>query len=530
VTVLLGESDPREGTVLGTFLANVKHGGIRGFVFMVNTVILVPLLMKSMGKQQFAILALVTPFLRYGFNGVFDFGIAAGIVRHTSRSVAAGDIEGTNGYVSSSLALYVGFGAALISLYYLLWPSLMPLLIRTNAEFYGSARIVFEFSLWVYCLFSMSNPFFTLLMGVQKVEATHWIGTASLLIELGSILVLVPFGLSLSRVMWVYGANAALSLLLSVLLAWHYFPSLRLTWRLVSWSRVKDILGYGVQLSATTLAAVLSPIFDKLILARYVGLSEVALYEGAARLIDLLRRATQLFLLPLFPMASAREKTSTEPERRSFYAQAFSANLLMSSALYLVPASLAFGIFGLWLGPESRPAAVAFLVLSGVAFCQVLVGPVTMIFAGTGRLRPLMTTALLGMFINLIVGPVLAHYLGFAGVLAGTVVAYGIVSLIFLAWTLRIDEFAIPLRQLFRLGGLTILAGLLPGVALSLGLHLMSGPLGWPKLLAAGITATGSLVAFSLAQSEYRRMVSRVFCQVREGLKDIWSKRGLSNA
>jgi O-antigen/teichoic acid export membrane protein len=153
-----------------------------------------------------------------------------------------------------------------------------------------------------------------------------------------------------------------------------------------------------------------------------------------------------------------------------------------------------------------------------------------MIFAGTGRLRPLMTTALLGMFINLIISPVLAHYLGFAGVLAGTVVAYGIVSLIFLAWTLRIDEFAIPLRQLFRLGGLTILAGLLPGVALSLGLHLMSGPLGWPKLLAAGITATGSLVAFSLAQSEYRRMVSRVFCQVREGLKDIWSKRGLSNA
>ena len=520
----------REATSLGAFLTNAGHGGIRGLVFMANTLVLVPLLMASLGKEQFAILALVTPFLRYGFNGVFDFGAAAGVVRHTSRSFATSDTEGINSYVSSTLVLYVVFGAALICLYYLLWPSLMPLLIRTNAEFYGSARIMFERAVWIYSLFLLSNPFFALLMGVQKVEATHWIGTASLVIELSGILLLVPIGLTLARLIWVYGANAVFSLMFSGFLARRYFPPLRLSWRFVSWRSVKEILGYGAQFSATTVAAMLNPVFDKLILARYVGLAEVALYEGAARLIELLRRATQLFLLPLFPIAAARPNTHTESEKHNFYVQAFSANLLLSGGLYLIPASLAFGIFRVWLGPDSRLAAIAFLVLSVTVFCQALVGPISMIFAGTGRLKPLMATMLSALLLNLTVSPALAHYLGFAGVLSGTVTAYGVVSLLFLVWTLGIAEFEIPFRQLFRLGGLTILAGLLPGIVLTLALHLGEQQLGWLTLLSAGVIAGGAFVALSLAQVDHRRMVFRAFHQAREEIGATWSKRKLSNA
>ena len=517
-------------TVLGAFLANAGHGGIRGLAFLVNTIVLVPLLMVSLGKEQFAILALVTPFLRYGFNGVFDFGIAAGVVRHTSRCFASSDTEGANSFVWSSVVLYLGFGAALISLYYLLWPSLMPLLIRTSAVFYGPAQIMFGRAVWIYLLFSLSNPFFALLMGVQKVETTHWVGTASLLIELGGILLFVPVGLTLPRVMWVYGVNAAFSLLFSGFLAWRYFPSLRLKWNYLSLRRVKEILGYGVRFSATTLVAILGPVFDKLILARYVGLSAVAAYEAAARLVDLLRRATQLFLLPLFPMAGATENNHSESEKHSLYLLAFRANLLVSCGLYLIPASLAFGIFRVWLGPHSQLAATAFLVLCVAVFWQAMVGPLSMIFLGTGRMKPLIVTASLNLVLNLTVGPVLAHYLGFAGVLTGALIASGLVSLLLLVWTLSIAEFAIPFRQLFRVGGLTILAGLLPGIILTLALHLGEQPIGWLKLVFVGAIASGAFVVLSLAQADYRRMILRVLYQVREGIRFGWSKRKLSNA
>lgn len=517
-------------TNLGVFLANAGHGGIRGLVFLGNTLILVPLLITSLGKEQFAILALVTPFLRYGFNGVFDCGVATGVVRHVSRSFAASEVEDTNRSISSAFLLYVIFGAALICLSLLLGPLFIPLVIRSNTELYGSAQIMLGRGVWIYMLFSLSNPFFSVLMGMQRVEATHWIGTASLLIELGGILLLLPVGISVSRVMWVYTGNAAFSLLLSVFLARLYFPALRLSWEYVSVSRIKGILKYGAQFSTTTLAAMLGPVIDKLILARYVGLNVVAFYEAAARLADLLRRATQLFLLPLFPMAGAREDTHTESERHNFYVRAFSANLLVSCGLYLVPASLAVAIFHVWLGPGSRFAATAFAVLCATVFYQALVAPISMIFAGTGRLKPLMTTAAVGLLLNVTVSPILAHYLGLAGVLAGTLVSYGLVSLLFLIWSLRITEFAIPLSALIRVGTLTVLAALLPGLLLTLVLRLGDQPPGAWKLFFVGAIASGGFVILSLAQADYRRMILRVLCQVCEGIKFSWSKRKLSNA
>ena len=516
MSLSVGQHSEREGPNLSVFLANAGHGGVRGLVFMINTLVLVPLLMISLGKQQFAILAIAMPFMRYGFNGVFDFGVATGVIRHTSRSFAASDTEGTNAYVSSSVATYLVFGLALISLVYLSAPWLLSLLVRSNVQLYGSARIVFERAVWVYLLFSLSNPFFAVLMGVQKVEATHWIGTASLLLELFGILLVVPFGLTLPRVMLVYGANAGLSLTLSLFLARRYFPSLRLRWRYVSMTRIKEILLYGVQFSATALVAIVSPILDKLIVARFVGLNAVAFYEAAARLVELLKRATQLSLLPLFPIAGATQDTHTESERRGLYLRAFSANLFVSCGLYLIPASLAYGIFRVWLGPESKVAALVFSALCATAFCQAVVGPLTMILLGTGKLKALIVTALLGLLVNVTLSPVLAHYLGFFGVLAGTMLAYGAISLILFVWSLRIAEFAIPTRELLRLGGSAVFAGLLPGIALTRALRLGEQPLGWLKLIVAGMISGGVFVLVSLAQTDVRRMALRVFERVRQ--------------
>jgi hypothetical protein len=145
-------------------------------------------------------------------------------------------------------------------------------------------------------------------------------------------------------------------------------------------------------------------------------------------------------------------------------------------------------------------------------------------------MKPLIVTASLSLVLNLTVSPALAHYLGFAGVLTGALIASGLVSLLLLVWTLSIAEFTIPLRQLFRVGGLTILAGLLPGIILTLVLHLGEQPLGWLKLVFVGAIASGAFVVLSLAQADYRRMILRVLYQVREGIRFGWSKRNLSNA
>ncbi len=112
----------------------------------------------------------------------------------------------------------------------------------------------------------------------------------------------------------------------------------------------------------------LGPVIDKLILTRLVGLSFVAAYEAAARLIDVIKRATQLILL-LLPLAGAMELTHGVEHKRHIYQRIFFANLVLSAGLYLIPATLAAPIFMHWVGPSvGRPASLAFMVLSATSF------------------------------------------------------------------------------------------------------------------------------------------------------------------
>lgn len=502
---------------LRTMLSNAGHGGVRGLVLLINTVVLVPLLMSTLGKPEFALLALVTPFLRYGFNGVFDLGFATGTVRYASRSFAVCDREAVNGYLSSAMAMYVGSGALVLVLYYALRAPLLGVLLRGHAELLSPAQSLFERAAWIYALFLLSNPFFSGLMAAHKMEATHWIGTFALLLELGGVLALAPFGITLARVIWVYAASAGLSLLFSIFLTRRYLPELELGWKHVAGGKVREILGYGMQFSATTFTALLGPILDKLILTRFVGLSAVAFYEAAARLMDLLRRATQLFLLPLFPLAGAREATQGMEERRDFYRRAFSANLLLSCGLYLLPGSLAFVAVPWWLGPGSETAAACFVVLALSTFCLAVVGPVTMIFLGTAQLRPLMTTAWTGLAINLLLSPLFASRWALAGVLAGNFLAYGIVSLVYLAWTMRLPEFQLSPPQVLKQAGGMGLAAVLPGVLWTRWFWRPGEAPAWPM---AGLAVAGGIfLAAALTYSEHRRVLGRAWQEVQGGIR-----------
>jgi O-antigen/teichoic acid export membrane protein len=326
--------------------------------------------------------------------------------------------------------------------------------------------------------------------------------------------------------MWVYSVNAFVCLIFSVFLAWRFFPALRLSARLVSWSRAQEVLGYGAKFSATSMVTILNPVFDKLILARYTGLAEVAFYEAATRLVDLLRRATQLFLLPLFPLAGAQQETRNQDHRNDFYKQIFSANLLLSAGLYLVPASLAFGIFRVWIGPGSKVAAGAFVVLCITVFCQALTGPATMIFAGSGRLFPLMVTAIFGLLLNLTLSPLLASHFGFLGLLVGTAIAYGGASLVFIFWTLSMPEFKMPVAQLVRVGAVPILAGLTPGAVLTLFWRPGEEGFGRLTLFAAAAIAVSVFVALSLTQDVHRSTARRTFHYVLERYRSEWSRSG----
>lgn len=463
----VGESQFSLGQSAGKFIANMGCGGIRGMVFIVNTLVLTPILLFGLGKEMFAVLTLATPFLRYGFNGVFDFGLATGLVRFVSRDFVAGAQPSINRYMTSAMLIYLVSGLLLLTAYWLVSPILVTSLVGGDGRLYSEAHAALSCLLWIYLVLMLSNPFFALLIGIQKTHLSHLIGTASLLVELFGILIFVPFGLTISRVVLVYASGAVLTTLLCVLLSRHYFPNLKLRFEDISQNTVLSLIEYTAKWSVTVCTSLLAPVIDKVILAHFVGLPYVAIYEAAARLVEILRRITQLILLPLFPLAGAIVPGQSFEQTRGVYRGAFTANLAVSAGLYLIPATLSFGFFGIWLGSEmSRLAGLAFILLSTTALLLSLVYPAVLILAATGRMRLLVTAGLAGLFLNLFLSPVLAKYFGFQGLLAGTFLAYGGQSVLILTGLQREREFALNMSSFVRAGIVAVFGAILPGLLL----------------------------------------------------------------
>jgi O-antigen/teichoic acid export membrane protein len=495
-------------------MANVGYGGIRGVVLFVNALVLTPILIFGLGKEQFAVLALVTPFLRYGFNGVFDLGLATGLVRFLSRDFAAGNYKGISGYFASGLLLYALAGVLVLGLYRLVSSLVLPSLLGLHGQLNAATGMALWHLLWVYVLLLLSNPFFALLMGVQKVHLSHAVGTVSLLIELIGVLVLVPFGVTLSRVVLVYAVGAILSTLLCVVLARRNFPHLRLRLDSVSRRGIRELVHYTARWSVTVSTSLLAPVIDKLILARFVGLSSVAIYEAAAKLVEILKRATQLFLLPLFPLAGAMAPSQTKEQTQVFYRRVFSANLAVSAGLYLIPATLTFGIARIWLGPElSGPVGWTFLVLSITAFILAVVGPAVWIFAGTGSMKLLVTTGLVALTLNVFLSSVLAKYFGFRGLLAGTAFAYGGQGLMILAGLQRRKGFNLDVRSVLHAGVVAVGSAVAPGLIL---VKVFGREVGGTRLVAMGILSVGIYLLALLIFEENRKLMVSVIMHARK--------------
>jgi len=501
---------------LGKFIANFGYGGARGVVLLVNTVVLTPILIFGLGKEWFAILALVTPFLRYGFNGVFDLGLGTGLVRFFSRHFASADYESMNRYFASGLILYVLVGASLLVLFRLASHLIVTSVLGVGTRMQATAEVVLWQLLWVYALLLLSNPFFALLMGIQKVHLSHVVGTVSLLVEFVGTLILIPFGITISRVILVYAIGAALSALFCCILAYRSFPQLRMSLASISRPSIVNLVFYGGRWSVTVSTSLLSPLIDKLILARFVGLSSVAIYEAAGKLVEILKRTTQLLLLPVFPMAGAIVPTQSEKETQEFYRKIFRVNLVIDAGLYLIPAALTFDIMRVWLGPElSKPAGWAFLILAVTGFGLALVTPAALIMAGTGKMRLLVTTGLGALSLNIFLNMMLAKRFGFWGLLAGTALIYSGQSIYILASLERRKQFALHLRSSLGMGLVAACSALIPAFVL---VKTFGDVAGIVKLAVLGISSVAIYCLALLTLKENRRVVSSVIADLRSGL------------
>jgi O-antigen/teichoic acid export membrane protein len=246
-----------------------------------------------------------------------------------------------------------------------------------------------------------------------------------------------------------YGAANAASYLVGVGAAYvgarHIWGSLPLAWP--SRSRAGTILSFGVKTQLHAFADLVNVQADKIVLAFLVGVRAAASYEIAARVVMAVRAVGMLTISAMIPTVAAHIAEHGREALPRLYRRYTRLTVGLSFPVFVLACVTAPFLMKAWLD-QVPPRAPGTVVVISLAYLAPLSCIVAMnIATADGRPGFVASNSLLIAALNVALTIALAPVLGFWGVLAGTVVALAVGSVILVvrfhrSYGIALDEYA----------------------------------------------------------------------------------------
>lgn len=261
----------------------------------VVALVFVPVYIRLLGLEAYGLIGFYANLLV--LLNLFDFGLSAAMNREMARLSAAGRREDAADFARTLELCYGGVGLAVGAALLLLSPAIASHWLRAERLPVAVVRdavalmaVVFAFR-WPLSLHAGG------LMGLERQVWTNVLsGTCALAQALGAVLVLT----FVSRSVTAFFAWQAIVALLQTGAAWFLF------WRALapsrppraSWRALSSARGFALGVSATTVVMLLLSQIDKLILSKFLPLSQFAGYTLAST-------AAAAIFLPPAPVSDA---------------------------------------------------------------------------------------------------------------------------------------------------------------------------------------------------------------------------------
>jgi len=417
--------------------------------------LLAPLLLSRLGLDQFGVWAVTGAVAMYA--GLANLGVTRALARFVALydsqddRRAIGECVGLGLLVITVLGIVAGAAAVLAA-------PLATALLGVLSE--SEMRLVLLSSAAILVAQEYRGVLAAVAVGKRVMVPPNVAGSTGAVLNFAfSVAALLA-----SRDLVVYAlANAAAEVLrIGLALAAMLYVWRRPTVRLPSMARAKEIFGYSVRNQVHVLSDLVNHQTDKIILAVLVGVRVAAAYEIGARAANAVRAIGVLSISALLPTATAEivaRGRSIIPRMYSHYTM---RTVAVAFPIFMVTVLTAPFLLVAWLGkPPQDAASIVIAIL--VAYLASMTTEVGMNIANADG-RPGMVafnsgrTAVLNVVFTLALAPVF----GLGGVLAGTILALLVGSLLFLRAFHRIYE--LPLRSYLRAVG--------PPLALAGGLTL----------------------------------------------------------
>lgn len=393
------------------FIRQVQVSYIFKFLAIFSSFLSLPILIKYLGVVQYGVWSTLLSIVSWII--LFDIGVGNGLRNKISESLAKEKLQDVKEYISTAYAA-IGLISLTLMLSALFMSELVPWQKVFNTKALSNSEIKSVVNITVVFLFinfwiGLINQVFN---GFQKTSLVVFNQFLSNSISLCTVYILYSFyDSSIVRLSWFYG----LSLLSSnmILSFWFYIKNKIYMPTISSFniSKLKSIMTLGLQFFIIQIAAVVIFTTDKILITQLFGPEYVTSYDVLFKLFSIITVMFSLINAPLWSAYSdAYHNNDIQWIKKTIKLQLNLYSIIILAIIIL--ALSAEYIAYLWVGKgvvidQNLVIAMALYILI-TTWCSIFSTCINAI----GKLNVQITTAIIGMIMNI---PVSIYFVKFLG-------------------------------------------------------------------------------------------------------------------
>jgi len=388
------------------------------------SIVLAPVLLTRLGLDAFGLWAVTGAMVTYA--RALDLGVGRSLSRFVALYESEGNRRGVQECVGLGLLAVSALALLALALAVLAAPLVASLLDVDSAS---EMRIVLVSSVILGMSYAYSQVLAAVPIGMRQMVPPNIASSIGTLINLSFSLVVLALSTELTDYALANAAAGVLSLIP------YLFVLVRVWGRpYVAWprmSRVREILGYGVKGQATWIADLVNMEADKIVIALLLGVNVAGAYEIGARIAVALRALGVLTVSAIIPTATAEIVKRGKQVIPEFYRRYLKLSVGLSFPLFTLGCVTAPFALVAWLGDVPDQSTTVLYLLSIAYAIGVSTGVGSTLAMAEGRPGLVAAYAVVSAALNIALSIALIPFFDLWGVLAGTVIAASVGSLLF---------------------------------------------------------------------------------------------------
>lgn len=417
---------------------------------------IMPFLIHSLGNRWYGMWTLVATFM--GYYGYLDFGLSVSIQRFLAGAIGRRDDEEVSRLFTTSLWLFLALGAIAFLITVVL-AAFGPVFFKDPVEISTFRSVILVLGINVAFTFAMT-PVNGLMTGHLRFDVASTIQLGKLAFRTALVVYFISAGYSIVALSVItlfadVGAN-----LLKVIYVRRIFPAVSVARRFYAKQRLPELFGYGAKTFVNQIADLLRFQLDSLVIATFINLSAVTIFNIAGQLVFYFRDlivALMGLLAPVFARYQAADDHAAS--QKAYY---FTSKLAAIVGILIGGAVIVFGrqFIRLWMGDDYIAAYELTVILIVPTILYVSQTPAVGLIYGYGAVGPLAKVSIIEAVANLVLSVILVRHYGLIGVALGTAIPLTFFSVFLLVLASRLAAGTI-LRYLRYVGPVFLLGGLL---------------------------------------------------------------------